>query len=176
MARGVNAPLSTHPQPPVAHLVKNRLPRQETQECGFHPWLRKIPWRRAWPPTPAFLPGESHGQRSQAGYCPKGRKELDMTEGLSTHTLHCPQPPWPLSFTKDCCIRLSKNLVVLSPLSPHPERSSGQRSGILCTLEKMAEQAFTQLYIFRRKFYEPNFLHLSILRKVLKPLTGLFIP
>ena len=105
----------------------------------FHPWVGK----RAWPPSPVFLPGESHGQRSQAGYCPKGRKELDMTEGLSTHTLHCPQPPWPLSFTKDCCIRLYKNLVIHSPLSPHPERSSGQRSGILCALEKLAEQAFT---------------------------------
>ena len=28
---------------------------------GFHPWVRKIPWRRAWQPTPVFLPGESHG-------------------------------------------------------------------------------------------------------------------
>ena len=30
-----------------------------------HPWLRKIPWRRKWQPTPVFLPGKSHGQRSQ---------------------------------------------------------------------------------------------------------------
>ena len=30
----------------------------------FHPWVGKIPWRRAWPPTPVFLPGESHGQRT----------------------------------------------------------------------------------------------------------------
>ena len=30
----------------------------------FDPWVRKIPWRRAWPPTPVFLPGESHGRRS----------------------------------------------------------------------------------------------------------------
>jgi len=33
---------------------------------GFDPWVRKIPWRRAWQPTPVFLPGESHGQRSLA--------------------------------------------------------------------------------------------------------------
>ena len=32
---------------------------------GFSPWVGKIPWRRAWQPTPVFLPGESHGQRSQ---------------------------------------------------------------------------------------------------------------
>ena len=31
---------------------------------GFHPWIRKIPWRRAWQPTPVFLPGKFHGQRS----------------------------------------------------------------------------------------------------------------
>ena len=36
----------------------------------FDPWVRKIPWRRAQQPTPAFLPGESHGQRSLLGYSP----------------------------------------------------------------------------------------------------------
>ena len=39
------------------------------------------PWRRAWQPTPIFWLGESHGQRSQAGYSPRGHKELDVTEG-----------------------------------------------------------------------------------------------
>ena len=47
---------------------------------GFHPWVRKIPWRRAWQPTPVFLPGESHEQRSLLGYNSKGCNELDMTE------------------------------------------------------------------------------------------------
>ena len=48
--------------------------------CGFDPWAGKIPWRRAWQPTPVFLPGECHGQRSLVGYSPWGHKELDMTE------------------------------------------------------------------------------------------------
>ena len=39
-------------------------------------------WRRKWQPTPVFLPGESHGQRSLVGCCPCGRKESDMTEQL----------------------------------------------------------------------------------------------
>ena len=39
----------------------------DTGRHGFHPWVEKIPWRRKWQPTPAFLPGESHGQRSLAG-------------------------------------------------------------------------------------------------------------
>ena len=47
---------------------------------SFHPWIRKIPWRRAQQPTPAFLPGESPGERSLAGYSPWGHIELDTTE------------------------------------------------------------------------------------------------
>ena len=53
----------------------------------FNPWVRKIPWRRDWQPIPVCLPGESHGQRSLAGYSPWGRKESDTTEQLSAHTL-----------------------------------------------------------------------------------------
>ena len=41
-----------------------------------------IPWRRDWQPTPVFLPGESHGQRSLAGYSPWSGKESDITERL----------------------------------------------------------------------------------------------
>ena len=47
------------------------------------PWVRKIPWRRKWQPTPVFLPGESRGQRSLAEYSPWGRKESDSTERLT---------------------------------------------------------------------------------------------
>ena len=39
------------------------------RKCRFDPWVGKIPWKRKWLPTPGFLPGESHGQRSLAGYC-----------------------------------------------------------------------------------------------------------
>ena len=38
------------------------------------------PWRRAWPATPVFLPGQSLGQKSSVGYIPWGCKELDMTK------------------------------------------------------------------------------------------------
>ena len=43
---------------------------------GLDPWVRKIPWRRTWQPTPLFLPGKSHGQRSLAGYSPCGHKRV----------------------------------------------------------------------------------------------------
>ena len=53
---------------------------EEHARRSFDPWVRKIPWRRAWQPTPVFLHGESHGQRSLVGYSPWDPKELDMTE------------------------------------------------------------------------------------------------
>ena len=34
------------------------------KRCRFDPWVQKLSWRRAWQPSPGFLPGESHGQRS----------------------------------------------------------------------------------------------------------------
>ena len=48
---------------------------------GFHPWVGKIPWRRAWQSTHVFLSGKSHGQRSLAGDHPRAHdKESDTTE------------------------------------------------------------------------------------------------
>ena len=44
------------------------------------PWVRNIPWRREWLPTPVLLPREFHGQRSLVGCSPWGHKELDTTE------------------------------------------------------------------------------------------------
>ena len=54
----------------------------------FDPWVGKIPWRREWLPTPVFLPGEFHGQRSLASYSPWGHKESDTTERLTLLLLH----------------------------------------------------------------------------------------
>ena len=52
----------------------------DVKHMRFHSWIEKFPWGRKWQPTPAFLPGESHGQRSLAGYSLLGHKESDMTE------------------------------------------------------------------------------------------------
>ena len=54
---------------------------------GFNPWVRKIPWRREYQPTPVFLPGEFHEQRSLAGYCPWRCKESNMMEWLTQHNI-----------------------------------------------------------------------------------------
>ena len=55
------------------------------RRCGFSACVGKIPWRRAWQPTPVFLPGEFFAQRSLAGYSPQGRKDSDMTKATQ-HT------------------------------------------------------------------------------------------
>jgi len=54
------------------------------RRLGFHPWIGKIPWMRKWQPTPIFLPGEFHEQRSLAGYSLWGCKESDRTEHACT--------------------------------------------------------------------------------------------
>ena len=64
----------------VALMVKN-LPTM--WETWLDSWVKKIPWRKKWLPTPLFLPGEFHGQRSLVGYSPWGRKESDRSEWLT---------------------------------------------------------------------------------------------
>ena len=50
-------------------------------------WVRKIPCRREWQPTPGFLPGKSHAQRSLVGYGPWSCKESD-TIVVTEHSIH----------------------------------------------------------------------------------------
>ena len=60
--------------------------KESTHQCrkykrfSFDPRVGKIPLHRKWQSTPVFLSGESHGQRSLAGYSPWCHKELDTTE------------------------------------------------------------------------------------------------
>ena len=61
------------------------------RKLGFHPWVGKIPWRRKWQPTPVFLPGKSHGQRSLVSYGPWGCKGVRhdlVTEHAHTFTIY----------------------------------------------------------------------------------------
>ena len=66
----------------MALVVKNPpVNAGDIRDEGFDPWVGKIPWRRAWQPTPVFLSGEFHGQRLLAGSSsPQDCKESDMTE------------------------------------------------------------------------------------------------
>ena len=53
---------------------------RDTGDCRFDPLVGKILWRRAWQPTPVFLPGEFHGQRGLVEHSSWGHKEADRTE------------------------------------------------------------------------------------------------
>ena len=66
--------------------VKN--PPAKAGDAGLIPGSGRSPWRRKWRPTPVFLAGKSHGQRSLAGYSPWGSEELDTTE-LITNLENC---------------------------------------------------------------------------------------
>ena len=65
--------------------------KKPTYQCrrykrrGFDPWVRKIPWRQTWQPTPAVFFGESHGQTVLAGWSLWGHKESDIIEKLHFH-------------------------------------------------------------------------------------------
>ena len=48
----------------------------QCKRIWFDPWVRKVPWRRKWQPTPVFLPGESQGQRNLVSYSPWGHKRV----------------------------------------------------------------------------------------------------
>ena len=67
---------------PSGSMIKN--PPAIAGDAGLIPDLGKIPWRRKWQPIPVFLPGQSHGQRSLVGYCPRGLRESDTTEWLNS--------------------------------------------------------------------------------------------
>ena len=65
----------------AALVVKYSLANErDLRDTGSISGFGEIPWRRAWQPTPVFLPGEPHGQRSLANYHPWGHKESEITE------------------------------------------------------------------------------------------------
>ena len=129
--------------------VKNPPAMQETEETWVPFLSQKIPWMRKWQLTPVFLPEKSHGHRSLVGYSPKGHKELDMTEWLSTsvqfsHSVvsdslrphesqharpPCPSPPpgvHPNSYaSSQWCHPAISSSVVPSPPAPNPSQHQG---------------------------------------------------
>ena len=70
--------------------------RESSSQCRrrrrLSPWVRKIPWKRKWQPSPVFLPGKSYGQRSLADYSPWRHRESDTSYQRSTH-MRAPTPP-----------------------------------------------------------------------------------
>ena len=78
----------------LVQTVKNLPVMQETRVWSLD---QEDPWRRTWQPTPVFLPGEFHGQRSLAGYSPWGYKELGQNWHSLAHSFTALIIPWALS-------------------------------------------------------------------------------
>ena len=128
------------------------------QEMKFDPWVMQILWRRKWQPTPVFLPGKSHGQRSLVGYSPWGHKESDMIEQLSISLfdklLQISEDSLSLSHTilsgmsqLDFEDSFSKCLAVLLVLAVNWELHQGFRLGIFVPLQKASphgQMSFSQ--------------------------------
>jgi len=86
----------------------------DTGDKSSIPGLGRSPGGGKWQPTPVFLPEKCHGQRSLAGYSPKGHKEPGTTEGLSTQTLGWTWLLLPLPQAED----ESRPTKIKSPLQP----------------------------------------------------------
>ena len=81
----------------------------QCRRCRFDPWIRNIPWRRKWQPTPVFLPGKPHGQRSLVGCSPWGCKRVrhDLaTKQQHTYICVCVYLPLLYPFTCQWAFRL----------------------------------------------------------------------
>ena len=142
----------------VALVVKNQKTKNKKPTCQrrrpkrfrFDPWVRKIPWKRAWQPTPVFLPGESHGQRSLTGYSPWGCKELDTTAvtqhartllvGMKTYTITL-ENIYPKPKRKED-VRYTKDTYMEPNFSFIPSKSKQQSAG---------DQVSRPWYILQRK-------------------------
>ena len=79
-------------------ITEGRMSGLSSGWCWYQHWVTgrsRVPWSRKWQPTPVFLLGEPQGQRSLAGCSPRGHKESDLKDGLSTqaaqHTLDYPK-------------------------------------------------------------------------------------
>ena len=100
----------------VVPVVKNPLANAGgTRDVGFHSWIGKIPWRRTWQPTPVFLPGESHEQRSLV------EQRSPWPKWFSTHACICSVVRAHLKFRhgilqpSSCLVQVTKSEYSLRP-------------------------------------------------------------
>ena len=99
----------------VKNLPANAGDTGDARDTGSIPGSGRREWRREWLPTPGFLPGEFHGQRSRAAYSPWGRQESDMTEHACTqiHTRFLVA-----SVYNEICATGSGRIMSLPPMMP----------------------------------------------------------
>ena len=89
------------------------------KRCEFYPWVRKIPWRRAWQPTPVFFPGKFHGQRSLVSSVGLHRVRHVWSNLSGTHRLSpSMSPSWSPIIAPTSFNSLTQIVVVLMKFTP----------------------------------------------------------
>ena len=101
----------------------------DAKRLSFDSWIRMFPCSRKWQPTPVFLRGKVHGQRSLAGYSLWGRKQLDMTE--HTHYLSHTIPDPNLKKQSDICQKFQCPFSYQHISVQHSRRIQSVEDGIL---------------------------------------------
>ena len=115
--------------------------------CWWNKWMSSIEWRRKWQPTPVFLPGKSHGQRSLALVGVHGEEERKFSRmagiipfGLITHSMltRCWKAAWTKwnSFVLLVCTKSLNSSVPASPFSYAKAEASimklSKQHGVFC--------------------------------------------
>ena len=109
-------PKDNHRAPRCDSGKKSTCQYRRCKRCGFDPWVGKMPWRSKGQPTPVFLPGKSHGQRSLACYSPWGGQRVrrdrvtEHTEGQPLNRSELSSLSWLVNFSS--CF-MSKDLSLL---------------------------------------------------------------
>ena len=144
----------------------------QCRKPGFDPWVGKIPWRRKWQPTPVFLPGESHGERSLVGYSPRGRKESDTAEQLhfhfhmpnsSAHVLTVCNIPSHIFGRKEILINTT-GVLTASQLSPFlPSSPEVTTLKLVCVLHLWVSAFDIYFLLFSVFIYIPHYLVFLVL-------------
>ena len=133
--------------PQVIQWLRIHLQCRRCRRHRFDPWVGKIPWRRKWQPTSVFLPGESHGLRSLAGYSPWGYKELAISEHVCTSSISLTRL-YELNTTIKAFRTISMGMAIHSgilawkiPRTEEPDRLQSKGS-------QRVRHVYTILYIF----------------------------
>ena len=124
----------------------------------FNCWVRKIPWRRKWQPTPVFLLGKFHGWRSLVNYSPWDHKESDITEqihwftGSHLHSKLCP------SYISGPCWRPTARCSII-------DHFSGQQNSYIIRLKFLlwttSGYSFCIFFHLLHTYYRVGTLHLD---------------
>ena len=147
------------------------------ETCGFDSWIQKNPWRRAWQPTPVFLPGESHGQRNQAGYSPWGHKESDTTEATQHRCTRGSMSSLTLTSARQLLFLQSQLLLVSACQVCIPQNILAMGSYYITSSSLQAQEwqllsAFAQLWVASPSPHRCLFFH-QLFQEILQLLLGL---